>query len=111
MQVQYVTNEQGQRTGVLLDVAAYQRLIDRKPTDPDLLIGMSRAELEALAASRLSLASQARLQQLLAQQKEGDLQGTAVAELDELLAQTDQLTLLKTRARYTLTQTEAVYNS
>ena len=47
MQVQYVTNEQGQRTGVLLDVVAYQRLISRKPTDPDLLTEMSRAELEA----------------------------------------------------------------
>lgn len=102
MQVQYVTNEQGQRTAVLLDVDVYQRLINSYPADPDMLSGMSRAELEALAASRLDLASQARLQELLAQQKEGSLSDTA--ELDELLAQADQLTLLKTRARYTLAQ-------
>lgn len=106
MQVQYVTNEQGQRTGVLLDVVAYQRLISRKPTDPDLLTEMSRAELEALSASRLALASQSRLDELLAQQKEGMLGEDGTAELDELLAQVDQLTLLKTRARYTLAQIE-----
>lgn len=104
MQVQYVTNEQGQRTGVLLDVVAYQRLIGRKPTDPDLLTEMSRAELEALSAGRLALASQSRLDELLAQQQEGMLGEDGTAELDELLAQVDQLTLLKTRARYTLAQ-------
>jgi len=104
MQVQYVTNEQGQRTGVLLDVAAYQRLIGQKTGDPDLLTNMSRAELEALAASRLAVASQTRLDGLLAQQNAGTLNQDELAELDELLAQIDQLTLLKTRARYTLKQ-------
>jgi hypothetical protein len=106
MQVQYVTNELGQRIGVLLDVDAYQRLVGAQPADLDLLLGMSRAELEALAASRLALAAQTRLQELLAQQKKGTL--TDTAELDELLAQTDQLTLLKTRARYTLAHSNTV---
>jgi len=107
MQVQYVINEQGQRTGVLLGVDVYQRLIGQKPADPDLLIGMSRAELEALSASQLSLVSQTRLNELLARQKEGVLVEAEAAELDELLAHVDQLTLLKTRARYTLVQMNA----
>lgn len=106
MQVQYVTNEQGRRTGVLLDVAAYQRLVSQKPADPDLLMDMSRAELEVLASSRLALPSQARLTELLARQEEGTLGDLEIVELDELLAQVDQLTLLKTRARYTLAQME-----
>ena len=50
MQVQYVTNEQGQRTGVLLDVAVYQQLVGQNAADSDLLTGMSQEELEALAA-------------------------------------------------------------
>lgn len=104
MQVQYVTNEQGQRTGVLLDVVAYQQLIGQNTTDSDLLTGMSREELEALAASRLALVAQSRLDELLAQQKENALSEAETAELDELLAQADQLTLLKTRALYTLAQ-------
>lgn len=108
MQVQYVTDEQGQRTGVLLDVAAYQRLIGEKPTDPDLLIDMSRAELEALAASSLTLASQTRLEEFLAQQKEGVLGEAEMTELDKLLVQIDQLNLLKTRAKYTLAQTSSI---
>lgn len=106
MQVQYVTNEQGQRTGVLLDVAIYQRLISQKPTDPDLLTEMSRAELEALAASCLTVTSQARLEELLVRQNEGGLGEAELAELDKLLVQVDPLTLLKTRARYTLAQME-----
>jgi hypothetical protein len=104
MQVQYVTNEQGRRTGVLLDVVAYQRLIGQKPADPDLLTDMSRAELEALASSRLALTAHARLTELLRRQEEAALSDLESAELDELLAQADQLTLLKTRARYTLAQ-------
>lgn len=67
-----MTDEQVQRTGVLLDVAVYQQLVGQNADDSDLLTGMSREELEALAASRL--------------------------------AQADQLTLLKTHARYTLAQ-------
>lgn len=104
MQVQYITDEQSRRTGVLLDVAVYQRLINQRPVDPDLLTEMSRAEFEALAVSRLALAAQARLDSLLNLQQEGLLGEEEIRELDELLAQVDQLTLLKTRARYTLSQ-------
>ena len=104
MQVQYVTNEQGQRTAVLLDVQQYQRLIGAKSADPDLLSGMSQPELEALANSQLAPATQARLDDLLAQQKMQGLTPSEEDELDKLLEQADQLTILKTRARYTLAE-------
>lgn len=104
MQVQYVTNEQGQRTGVLLDVDVYQRLMRQQSDDPDLLTNMSRQELEALAASSLAVASQARLDELLEKQHVAELTESESYEIDELIAQADQLTILKTRARYTLAQ-------
>jgi hypothetical protein len=104
MQIQYITNEQGQKTGVLLDVATYQQLLERKPTDPDLLVGISEAELEALATSQLAPASQLLLAELLAKQKDDTLTAAESEELDKLLSQIDQLTILKTRARYTLNQ-------
>ena len=108
MPVQYLTNEQGQRVGVLLDVAVYQHLIQQKPTDPDLLTAMSHAELEALATSQLAPVAQMRVDELLAQQQTAALTTAEEDELDELLGQIDQLTILKTRARYTLSQTEMV---
>lgn len=104
MQVQYLTNEQGQRTAVLLDVGYYRRLVEGNPTDPDLLWGMSQPELEALANSRLAPDEQTRLDVLLNEQKQHPLNAQQITELDRLLAQADQLTILKTRARYTLAQ-------
>ena len=104
MQVQYLTNEQGQRTAVLLDVGHYRHLVGEKPTDPDLLWDMSQPELEALANSRLAPDEQTRLDVLLNEQKQQPLSEPQIAELDRLLAQADQLTILKTRARYTLAQ-------
>jgi len=50
----------------------------------DILTSMNVDELEALADAKLATSSQARL--------------------DQLLAKIDQLTILKTRARYTLKQ-------
>ncbi len=104
MQVQYLTNEQGERTAVVLDVRHYRRLVGEKPTDPDLLWGMSQSELEALANSRLAPDEQARLDMLLSEQKQHLLSERQNEEMDRLLAQVDQLTILKTRARYTLAQ-------
>jgi hypothetical protein len=46
------------------------------------------------------------LDDLLAQQKTGELSVAATSELDDLLAQADQLTILKTRAHYTLAQSD-----
>ena len=100
--VQYVTNEQGERVGVLLDIKAYQRLASPLTSDSECLSGLSVDELQALADSQLATASQTRLDELLAKNAESVLSTDEVAELDHLVAQVDQLTILKTRARYTL---------
>lgn len=107
MQVQYVTNEQGQRTAVLLDVNEYRRLVGEKSIDPELLMDMSQSELEALANSRLAPDAQARLDALLNEQQQHPLSQEETEEMDRLLAQIDQLTILKTRARYTLAQSQS----
>ncbi len=70
----------------------------------EILTGLSVDELEALADSLLAPAAQARLEELLARQKDQRLSSDEERQLDRLLQQVDQLTLLKTRARYTLHQ-------
>jgi hypothetical protein len=75
--------------------------------DSELLTGLSVEELEALADSLLAPAAQARLDDLLGRRRQGALSGNEEIELDRLLRTTDQLTILKTRARYTLNQTKA----
>jgi len=70
--------------------------------DTELLTGLSYGELEALSESMLAPAAQARLDELLARNQDHQLSGAEEAELDRLLNRLDQLTLLKTRARYTL---------
>ena len=73
-------------------------------TDSELLVGLSVEELEALADSLLAPAAQARLDDLLARQNEKVLSADEKRALDGLLQKVDQLTILKTRARYTLKQ-------
>ena len=73
-------------------------------SDTERLVGLSIEELEALADSFLAPAAQARLDDLLARQKENSLSAGEASELDGLLQKVDQLTILKTRARYTLMQ-------
>ena len=75
--------------------------------DPEVLLGLSNGELEALAEGMLAPAIQARLDELVARSKEGRLSSQEEAELDQLLTRTDQLTLVKTRARYTLRHQQA----
>jgi len=70
----------------------------------ELLVGLSYPELEALADSVLAPAHQSRLDELLARNATHQLSSADQVELDRLLAQVDQLTILKTRARYTLAQ-------
>lgn len=70
--------------------------------DSELLVGLSDAELEALADSMLSPSAQARLDELLDRNAQGGLPAADQEDLDRLLARVDQLTILKTRARYTL---------
>ena len=50
---------------------------------------------------------QARLDELIAHSKQRRLSPEEAMELDRLLAQADQLTLVKTRARYTLRRQQA----
>jgi hypothetical protein len=76
-------------------------------SDPEALTSMSVEELEALADSQLAPTAQARLDDLLARHAEKQLAPEERQELDRLLQQIDQLTILKTRARYTLSQRHA----
>jgi hypothetical protein len=57
----YIIDELGGRIGVLLDQEEYQQLTCFTPSDPDLLVGLSEAELQALAHSALAPAEQERL--------------------------------------------------
>jgi hypothetical protein len=70
----------------------------------EILAGLSVAELEALADGLLAPARQARLDELLSKNPQRSLDDPERNELDRLLDSADQLTLLKTRARYTLSQ-------
>ena len=100
----YITNEQGERIGVLLDLDEYQQLTRVSQADPELLTGLSAAELQALAQSALAHAEQSRLDDLLARNADATFSEAEQAELERLLHHVDQLTILKTRARYTLAQ-------
>ena len=73
----------------------------------ELLTELSIDELEALADSLLAPSAQARLDDLLASKREQPLSPDELVEMDRLLQQVDQLTLLKTRARYTLSHSQA----
>ena len=76
--------------------------------DSELLVGLSHDELEALAESKLAPSEQALLDDLLARNKEQQLKVEEASQLDHFLKRVDHLTVLKTRARFTLNQQEAV---
>ena len=73
-------------------------------SDSETLTSLSFEELEALADSQLSLSAQSRLDDLLARHAGRQLTPAECQELDRRLQQADQLTILKTRARYTLSR-------
>jgi hypothetical protein len=98
----YIIDEQGERIGVLLDLEEYQQLTRLTPSDTELLVSLSEAELRALAHSALALAEQEQLDNLLARNADGQLSEADQVVLDHLLHYVDQLSILKTRARYTL---------
>ena len=100
--VKYITNDRGDRVGVLLDLEVYQRLANPLNLDAECLGGLNMDKLQALAQSQLATVSQTRLTELLARNAESQLSTNEVAELDYLIAQVDRLTILKTRSRYTL---------
>ena len=75
--------------------------------DPEMLIGLSAGELEALSDSLLAPSAPARLDELLARNVQHQLETAEVSELDRLLERVDQLTVLKTRAKYPLQHDQA----
>jgi hypothetical protein len=107
-QTRYITNEQGQRVGVLMDLETYDRLTQTSSIDQDCLVGMNQAELQALAHSTLAPVAQSRLNELLDRNTDNQLNNNELAELDQLLIQIDHLTLLKTHARYIFQSLESL---
>ncbi|MBE9057412.1 MULTISPECIES: hypothetical protein [Sphaerospermopsis] len=103
--VQYITNTQGERIGVLLNMETYQQLTNLS-ANSELLIGLTEDELQALAETSLSVKSQTELDNLLMKNADHQLSDEERETLDKLIAQIDQLNILKTRARYTLNQLE-----
>ena len=101
--VQYITNTQRDRVSVLLNLETYQQLTNLS-ADTELLIGLSLDELQALVESVLSPKTQTQLDKLLMKNSENQLSNEEFETLDKLLAQVDQLNILKTKARYTLSQ-------
>ncbi len=73
-------------------------------SDPECLLSLNEAELKALANSKLALAEQGKLSELLQKNSRAELSTEEEALLDELLEQTDQLAVIKARALYTLKQ-------
>ena len=106
--VQYITNEQGEQVGVLLDLYTYTQLANAAGLDKECLVGLSVEALNALASCKLVVAKQSHLDDLMVRNVESLLYDDEIAELDALLAKVDQLTLLKTRTRYTLKCLEEV---
>ncbi len=102
--IQYLVKDDGERVGVLLSLKDYQEICAALPSDPELLVGLNDAELEILADSMLAPRLQERLNHLLHQNQEGDLNAKEQQELDRLLEQVDQMNVLKARAMYTLRQ-------
>ena len=85
-QVQYIVNDEGKRTAVVLGLEDYQSLQARASPDPDLLTGLDQSELRALAEGMLSSVHQNRLAELLQANRERRLDETERKELDRLLA-------------------------
>jgi hypothetical protein len=77
-----------------------QPLSDASELNP--LRGMSLAELQVLAEAVIAPAHQKALARLLEKNRIASLAPEEEAALDELLAQADQIGLLKARAQYTL---------
>ena len=102
--VQYITEENGRKVGVILAWEDYARLRKETRSDPDLLDDLTFAEVEALAHSKLAPERQDRLDELLERLEQDLLASSEREELDKLLAQVDQLNILKARALLTLQQ-------
>jgi hypothetical protein len=87
-----------------MDWNTYSRLTNSLPLgmDEECLVGLTVDELKALASCKLAVTEQAHLDDLVSRNTESLLGTDEIAELDDLLAKADRLTILKTRARYTI---------
>lgn len=104
--VHYITNQQGERVGVMLDLETYNRLTNYLRSDTELLTNLSIDELQALAESMLAPKEQEELERFLVKNKETQLSADENDLLDKMLAKIDRLNIIKTRARYTLNHLE-----
>lgn len=100
--VEYLVSEDGKRTGVVLRWEDYEALTASAQRDPDMIIGLSEAELRALSNSKLAAGPQDRLGELLEKNRQGRLNVDEARELDELIDYIDQMNILKARAALTL---------
>lgn len=89
---------------LLRDLNLLSRGKDEAPDGITLypLRGMSQAELTVLAGSVLASGAQEELESMLEKNRQGSLSAREEIDLDDLLAQADQVGLLRARARYTL---------
>ncbi|MGG6269181.1 hypothetical protein ACQ4M3_26290 [Leptolyngbya sp. AN03gr2] len=100
--VRYITDETGKQISVVLDLEAYQQLLNPLLIDKKCLVGLTREELETLANCRLASSEQAGLEELLIKQSEGSISAAERVEMDRILVEADRLMVLKARASYTL---------
>ncbi len=103
-QINYLTNQEGQRIGVVLDLDTYDRLTNSGNIDPELLLSLNQEELTALATTKLAVDEQEKLGELLAKNKTEIINDDEQEKLECLLAKIDNLNILKARAVYTLEQ-------
>lgn len=73
---------------------------EEQPLTP--IVGLSPAELQALAHAVVAADRQKQLQSLLEKNRQGALSAHEEQTLDTLLAEADQVALLKARALYTI---------
>ena len=99
---QYVTDTAGHKVAVVLDIDSYQKLSSFVSSDAQLLKGLDIKTLRALAKIHLAIDEQHELNALLARNQEAILNPEEEGRLDALLAEVDELSVLKARALYTL---------
>ncbi len=98
----FITDPNGKPVEVILDLESYQKFLQGQMQDENLLLGVSDAELRALAKGKLATDEQERLSSLIQREKADSLSPEETQELDIMLEDLDQLNLLKAKALYTL---------